>query len=188
LRQDAAPPPADPNPPAQQAAVAPAPTEANPSPQQAPPPPTSAEDNPSAQPTTAPPAQQAAVPPAVVEKAKEPEKKAEKQPETRSNVTDRPTVVYGTPGRARVAFTAVDTTRIRIHSTGGEVLFDGVLLPGDVYRVPDRPGLMLMTESAGGLKFTVDGNRAPAIGPKGALRHNVFLNPMLLREGRAAPH
>jgi cytoskeleton protein RodZ len=188
LRQDVAPPPADTNPPTQQAAVAPAPTEANPSPQQAPPPPTSAEDNPSAQPTTAPPAQQAAVPPAVVEKAKEPEKKAEKQPETRSNVTDRPTVVYGTPGRARVAFTAVDTTRIRIHSTGGEVLFDGVLLPGDVYRVPDRPGLMLMTESAGGLKFTVDGNRAPAIGPKGALRHNVFLNPMLLREGRAAPH
>jgi len=141
---------------------------------------------------TAPPAQQAAIPPAAAEKAKEPEKKAEekveKKPEQKSIVPDRPTVVYGTPGRARVAFTAVDTTRIRIHSTGGEVLFDGVLLPGDVYRVPDRPGLMLMTESAGGLKFTVDGSRAPAIGPRGALRHNVFLNPMLLREGRAAPH
>ena len=137
---------------------------------------------------TAPPTQQAAIPPATTEKAKEPEKQAEKKPEQKSIVPDRPTVVYGTPGRARVAFTAVDTTRIRIHSTGGEVLFDGVLLPGDVYRVPDRPGLMLMTESAGGLKFSVDGARAPAIGPKGALRHNVFLNPMLLREGRAAPH
>jgi len=134
------------------------------------------------------PAQVAAIPPATSETTVKVEKDPETTPPAAAPIPARQSVTYGTPGHSRVKFTAVSTTRIRVHSTGGEVLFDGVMLPGDVYRVPNRPGLMLMTESAGDLKFSVDGAGVPSIGPKGALRHNVFLNPMLLRNGRAAPH
>lgn len=94
---------------------------------------------------------------------------------------------YGASGSARVRLTAVAPTRIAIHSVQGEVLFEGTLKPGDSYSVPDRPGLLLMTSNAGGLSIAVDGRRAPSIGPAGARRQNVFLNPSLLAEGRAAP-
>lgn len=94
---------------------------------------------------------------------------------------------YGASGSARVRLTAVAATRIAIHSVQGEVLFEGTLKPGDSYSVPDRPGLLLMTSNAGGLSIAVDGRRAPGIGPAGARRQNVFLNPSLLAEGRAAP-
>jgi cytoskeleton protein RodZ len=90
-------------------------------------------------------------------------------------------------GQSRVAITATSPTAIRIHSTSGQVLFDGILRPGDEFRVPNQNGLLLATSSAGALKISVDGNAAPAIGPKGARRENVFLNPMLLLAGRAAP-
>ncbi len=96
--------------------------------------------------------------------------------------------IYGAvTDQSRVSFTASSPTQVRIHSTTGEVLFEGVLRPGDRYRVPDRHGLLLMTDSAGALKITVDGATVPSIGPRGATRENVYLNPMLLREGRAAP-
>ncbi|MCP4329160.1 MAG: helix-turn-helix domain-containing protein [Alphaproteobacteria bacterium] len=99
-----------------------------------------------------------------------------------------PANTYGAPSSdSRVTFTAKEKTQIRIHSTTGEVLFDGILYPGDTYRVPNRTGLLLGTDSAGSLKISVDNVSVPSIGPRGATRDNVFLNPMLLREGRAAP-
>jgi len=90
-------------------------------------------------------------------------------------------------GGSRVTIRAESATRLEITSINGEVLFRGVLQSGDSYRVPDRPGLLMSTENAGALAIIVDGGAAPAVGPAGSARQNVFLNPGLLREGRAAP-
>ncbi len=99
-----------------------------------------------------------------------------------------PAVVYGSSEEeSRVTVAATRHTVIKIYSITGDVLFEQKLAPGEAYRVPDRPGLLMTTSNAGGLRILVDGQPAPRIGPPGASRQNVFLNPTLLQEGRAAP-
>jgi cytoskeleton protein RodZ len=60
-----------------------------------------------------------------------------------------------------------------------------VLKPGETYRVPDRPGLVLRTGNAGGLDITVDGRPVASVGPVGKTR-NVALDPERLVAGTAA--
>jgi cytoskeleton protein RodZ len=66
------------------------------------------------------------------------------------------------------------------------VLLDHVLKPGESYRVPDRAGVSMQTGNAGGLEIIVDGKPAPSIGPNGAVRRNVSLEPQALISGPAA--
>ncbi len=58
-----------------------------------------------------------------------------------------------------------------------------LLKTGDVYRVPDRPGLRLVTGNAGGLVVTVDGEVAPALGREGVVKRGVPLDADVLRRG-----
>jgi cytoskeleton protein RodZ len=60
-----------------------------------------------------------------------------------------------------------------------------VLKAGETYRVPGRSGLVLRTGNAGALAIIVDGKQVPAIGPPGALRRNVALDPEALIGGTA---
>ncbi|HEC90984.1 MAG TPA: DUF4115 domain-containing protein [Alphaproteobacteria bacterium] len=60
-----------------------------------------------------------------------------------------------------------------------------LLRPGDSYRVPNRPGLKLLTGNAGALEVLVDGKAAPAIGGKGAVRRSIVLNVKRLLQGTA---
>lgn len=60
-----------------------------------------------------------------------------------------------------------------------------LLRPGDSYRVPDRPGLKLLTGNAGALEVLVDGKVVPAIGGKGAVRRSVVLDVNRLLQGTA---
>jgi cytoskeleton protein RodZ len=57
---------------------------------------------------------------------------------------------------------------------------------GDTFRVPDRPGLKLLTGNAGALEILVDGEAVPPLGPIGAVRRDVALDIKRLREGTAA--
>lgn len=57
-----------------------------------------------------------------------------------------------------------------------------ILQPGDVYTVPDREGLTLLTGNAGGLSIQVDGVEIQSLGPSGAIRRNVPLDPDRLRQ------
>lgn len=61
---------------------------------------------------------------------------------------------------------------------GENILISRVLNKGDRYQVSRNPDdLFLKTGNAGGLDIFLDGERVPSVGPKGALRSNVPLNP-----------
>jgi cytoskeleton protein RodZ len=59
-----------------------------------------------------------------------------------------------------------------------------LLKTGDVYRIPDKRGLKLLTGNAGGLVVMVDGQLAPPLGKDGAVRRGVELEPESLLKGR----
>ncbi len=59
-----------------------------------------------------------------------------------------------------------------------------IFRPGDVYLVPNRPGLTLMTGNAGGLEVIVDGKMIAPLGPEGAVRRDIVLDPAKLLAGR----
>jgi cytoskeleton protein RodZ len=89
-------------------------------------------------------------------------------------------------GPARIVIRATADSWVRIRDVSGSVLLDHVLKPGEIYRVPDRAGVSMQTGNAGGLEITVDGKPAPSIGPNGAVRRNVSLEPQALISGPAA--
>ncbi len=68
---------------------------------------------------------------------------------------------------------------------GNQLMLTRLLRPGDSYRVPDRPGLKLLTGNAGALEILVDGEAVPSIGPVGTVRHGISLDIERLREGTA---
>lgn len=90
--------------------------------------------------------------------------------------------VYGDEGAGvRVVLVATADSWVQIRGSDDELLFTRVLRPGDSYRVPDQPGLTLLTGNAGGLQLVVDGQRLPTLGPQGAVRRDVPLEPEALR-------
>ena len=86
----------------------------------------------------------------------------------------------------RVVIRAIGTTWVEIRDEPeGEVLLTRLLYSGDRYLVPNREGLVMLTGNAGGLQISVDNNIVPSIGPSGAVRRNILLDPNALIEGRA---
>lgn len=95
--------------------------------------------------------------------------------------------VYGAQNEtSRILIRARQPSWVEITGADGEVLLTRLLRRGDVYRVPDQPGIRLVTGNAGGLEFEVDGAAAPDIGPVGSVRRNVLLEPQALSSGRAS--
>lgn len=84
---------------------------------------------------------------------------------------------------ARIVLTAVADAWVEIRDAQDALLLTRVLRAGDVYYVPDQPGIRLQTGNAGALNFTVDGQDVAPIGPAGAVRRNVPLEPEALRAG-----
>ena len=68
---------------------------------------------------------------------------------------------------------------------GNELLLTRLLREGEVYEVPDRMGLTLMTGNAGGLEVFVDGELMPPLGDVGMVRRGVPLSAEQLRSGVA---
>ena len=94
--------------------------------------------------------------------------------------------VYGrTNLDARVVITAVDDSWVQIQGPDNELLLTRILHAGDSYRVPDRPGLVMVTGNAGGLEVKVDDAVAPALGPLGVVMRNIALDPDRLLSGTA---
>lgn len=65
------------------------------------------------------------------------------------------------------------------------LLVTRLLRAGDSYRVPDLPGLTLLTGNAGALEIQVDGESIGAIGEMGKVLRNVALDVERLRTGTA---
>lgn len=97
-----------------------------------------------------------------------------------------PSHVFGvTNGPARIVIRATGTSWIQIRDAQESQIFTRVMRSGEVYRVPDKPGLSLGTGNAGGLEVSVDGKAAPALGAFGVIRHHVVLDPQKLLAGTA---
>ena len=94
---------------------------------------------------------------------------------------------YGVVNRdARIVVSARDAnTWVQVMDSQENALLTQMLRPGDRYLVPDRPGLSLRTNNAGGLDIQVDGELVPAIGGHGDIRRDVRLDPGLLKTGTA---
>ena len=94
--------------------------------------------------------------------------------------------VYGRSNLdARVVITAVDDSWVQVQGPDNELLLTRILHPGDTYRVPDRPGLVMVTGNAGGLQVQVDDAPAPSLGPLGVVIRNIALDPDRLLAGTA---
>lgn len=65
------------------------------------------------------------------------------------------------------------------------LLVTRLLRAGDTYRVPDKPGLTLLTGNAGALEILVDGEPVPSIGGVGTVRRDVALDADKLKAGTA---
>lgn len=105
-----------------------------------------------------------------------------------ANEADRaPPKVYGEENaNARIVIHAAADSWVEVRDgVTDELLLTRVLFKGDRYRVPDRSGLTLLTGNAGGLRIVVDGEPIPSIGPLGAVRRNVLLEPSPLKSGSA---
>ena len=90
-----------------------------------------------------------------------------------------------TDGSSRILMKASGDSWVQVRDRAGSVIFSRILRAGDTYAVPNRPGLMLYTGSAGALDITVDGKPAPSIGRVGFTERNVSLDPDRLLAGTA---
>jgi len=92
-------------------------------------------------------------------------------------------------GESRVTLTALLDSWVQVVGESNELLLTRILRAGDTYFVPNRPGLLLLTGNAGALEVSVDGQALPPIGPIGAVRRNVSLDPenLLSTAGQPAP-
>ncbi len=84
---------------------------------------------------------------------------------------------------AEIEIRAKADSWVQIRGTGGRVVMMRILRTGDSYKVPGEKGLTLLTGNAGAIEIMVDGAIVPAIGPFGAVRRDVALDPERLKAG-----
>lgn len=94
-----------------------------------------------------------------------------------------PTTYGDDLAESRVLIRSKSAAWVEITEPGGNVLLTRLLRPGDTFKVPDRPGITLVTGNAGGLEFVVDGKVAPPIGEIGDVRRDIVLEPDALLKG-----
>lgn len=95
--------------------------------------------------------------------------------------------VYGQHNvNPRLVLVANEASWIEVRR-GENILISRVLNKGDRYQVSRNPeDLFLKTGNAGGLDIYLDGELMPSVGPQGALRSNVPLNPDYFIQKEAA--
>lgn len=92
--------------------------------------------------------------------------------------------IYGAVnGQSRIQIRATQDSWIQVRDGTGDLLMTRVLRPGDVYRVPDQPGLRMVTGNAGGLMVSVDGGQGSALGAQGQVMRDVQLDPQRFAAG-----
>ena len=73
---------------------------------------------------------------------------------------------------------------VQVREKQGQVLLNRVMRPGETWPVPMKPQLLLTTSNAGAMELLVDGIIAPSIGPVGAMRRDIPLDPDLVKAGK----
>ena len=100
------------------------------------------------------------------------------QPET---PVHEPRVYGGENTGARIVIRATGDSWVQIQGPENELLLTRILREGDSYRVPDQPGILLMTGNAGALEVWLDDERQPSLGPPGFVLRDLALEPDALR-------
>lgn len=101
------------------------------------------------------------------------------------NTESEPEVLGENSNETRIIILALEDSWVQITGVGGEIIFSRILRSGDIYHLPNREDLLLMTGNAGALEITVDGDVVSSIGPIGAVRRNISLSPDRLLAGTA---
>jgi len=92
--------------------------------------------------------------------------------------------VFGaTEAPARIVIRAKEACWIKVRDRNGVTMFERLMKPGDVYRVPEKQGLALYAGNASGLTVAVDGQDVPPL--TGKVRHDIRLDPDQLKAGTA---
>ncbi len=89
---------------------------------------------------------------------------------------------------SRVLINATAMSWVQVRDDAGNLVMTRVLQPGESYRVPNRPGLHMVTGNAGGIEIFVDGQPTPPFGRHGDVVRNIDLDPDALLNGTAAPN
>jgi cytoskeleton protein RodZ len=78
--------------------------------------------------------------------------------------------IYGASnGDARVVLMAKAPVWLRIEDAGGNVVMTQMLNTGDIYRVPNRDGLIALSRDGGRLAYLIDGKEKGILGPAGQI-------------------
>lgn len=91
------------------------------------------------------------------------------------------TTPTGDAATGRVVLRATADTWVEIRDASRAIVLSRLMRPGDIFAVPDRPGLLLRTGNAGGLEVVIDGAPGGALGKPGTVRRNVALDVETLR-------
>ena len=92
--------------------------------------------------------------------------------------------VYGQGNAdARIVIRARADAWVQVQGANNDLILTRILRPGDVFLVPDRDDLTLVTGNAGGLEVLVDGVPAPPLGTEGSVRRAIRLTPEALASG-----
>lgn len=78
---------------------------------------------------------------------------------------------------ARVVISAHSESWLLVRDPAGNRIFEGVLKVGESYHVPNQPGLLMTTGSAGALEVMIDRRPGPSLGRVGAVRRDIPLDP-----------
>lgn len=89
------------------------------------------------------------------------------------------------PGAAdTITLNATATTWVQVRKSGGAVLYNGVLHPGEIWQAPaDQTDLVMTVGNAGGLTLSSGGVTTQPLGRNGEVRHNVPLSPASIADG-----
>jgi len=97
-----------------------------------------------------------------------------------------PPEIVGPEPPSRVVLRATAISWVELRDANGKRVFSRLLKKGETYNVPGRGGITLATGNAGALDVLVDGQTIGPLGPVGAVRRDVLLEPAaLLRRANA---
>lgn len=94
-----------------------------------------------------------------------------------------PGQVYGKQhADARVVLRMRASTHIEVTGPTGAVYVNRILNPGDIYMVPNLPGITLSTENAGAVEIDLDGSAMGTAGQSGQAALGVSLDPQAIAD------
>jgi cytoskeletal protein RodZ len=92
----------------------------------------------------------------------------------------------GAEAASRVVLRATAVSWVELRDANDKRIFSRLLLKGETYNVPGRSGITLATGNAGALDILVDGQTIGPLGPVGAVRRAVLMEPAALLRRRNA--